>query len=77
MRFSSEQIREQMEEAESLPMLLVEARDYLRLLEREQSLPESLLQERWAEICRDYRRLHTYRQTEDEYSLWCKSCLAQ
>lgn len=66
MEFSNQQIRERIEEAESLPFLLLEATDYLRLFYQEQSLPESQLQERLAEIYRDYRRSRTYWQTEDE-----------
>jgi nitric-oxide synthase, bacterial len=46
MKLSNDQIREQIAEAESLPTLLLEAIDYLRLLYQEQSLPESQLQQR-------------------------------
>jgi nitric-oxide synthase, bacterial len=66
MKLSNDQIREQIAEAESLPTLLLEAIDYLRLLYQEQSLPESQLQERLAEIYHDYRRSRTYWQAEDE-----------
>ncbi|MBD2065966.1 nitric oxide synthase oxygenase, partial [Leptolyngbya sp. FACHB-671] len=66
MKLSRNQIREQIAETESLPTLLLEAIDYLRLLSQEQSLPESKLQERFAEIYRDYQRSHTYQQTEEE-----------
>lgn len=61
-----EQIREQMDDAESLSTLLLEAIDYLRLLYQEQSLPASQYQERLQEIYREYRRSHTYWQTEEE-----------
>lgn len=66
MELSPKQIRERIEDAESLPMLLLEASDYLRLFYQEQSLPEDRLQERLVEICRDYRRSRTYWQSEDE-----------
>jgi nitric-oxide synthase, bacterial len=66
MELNSKQIRERIEEAESLPTPLLEAIDYLRLFYREQSLPEASLQERLVEIYQDYRRSHTYWQTEDE-----------
>jgi nitric-oxide synthase, bacterial len=80
MELNSEQIREQIAEVKSLPTLLLEAIDYLRLLYQEQSLPESQLQERLAEIYRNYRRAalqipqgsHTYWQTEDELSYGAK-----
>jgi nitric-oxide synthase len=58
--------REQIEEAATIPPLLLEAVNYLRLLYREQSLPESQLQKRLAEIYQDYQRSQTYWQTEDE-----------
>jgi hypothetical protein len=41
IELSNEQIREQMEDAKSLPILLLEAINYLRLFYQEQSLPES------------------------------------
>jgi len=66
MELSNKQIRERIEDAESLPMLLLEAIDYLRLFYQEQSLPEAQLQERLVEIYHDYRRSGTYWQTEDE-----------
>jgi nitric-oxide synthase, bacterial len=66
MELNSKQIRERIEDAESLPTLLLEAIDYIRLFYREQSLPETQLQERFIEIHQDYRRSHTYWQTEDE-----------
>jgi nitric-oxide synthase, bacterial len=66
MKLSNNQIREQIAEAETLPILLLDAIDYLRLLSQEQSLPEVQSQERLADIYRDYRRSHTYWQTEDE-----------
>ncbi len=66
MELSSKQIHERIEDAESLPTLLLEAIDYLRLLHQEQSLPEAQLQERLAEIYRDYGRSRTYWQTQDE-----------
>jgi nitric-oxide synthase len=55
MKLSNKQIRERIEDAESLPMLLLEAIDYLRLFYQEQSLPEAQLQERLVEIYHDYR----------------------
>lgn len=64
--------REQIEEAESLPMLLLEATDYLRLLYQEQSLPASQLQNRLAEIYQDYWRSHRYWQTKDELTYGAK-----
>ncbi|KAM3110385.1 nitric oxide synthase oxygenase [Phormidesmis sp. 146-33] len=64
--------REQLELAESLPTLLLEAIDYLRLLHQERSLPESQLQERLAEIYADYRRSRTYWQTEAELNYGAK-----
>ncbi|WP_250123472.1 nitric oxide synthase oxygenase [Chroococcidiopsis sp. CCMEE 29] len=66
MKLSNKQIRERIEDAQSLPMLLLEAKDYLRLFYQEQSLPEAQLQERLVEIYHDYRRSRTYWQTEDE-----------
>lgn len=66
MELDNKQIREQIAEAESLPFLLLEAIDYLRLFYQEQSLPEAQLQERLAEIYQNYRRSHTYWQTQDE-----------
>jgi nitric-oxide synthase, bacterial len=63
---------ERLEEAESLPTLLLEATDYLRLFYQEQSLPESQLQERLAEIYADYRRSHAYWQTKDELAYGAK-----
>ncbi len=72
MELSSEQIREQMEDAESLPMLLLEAIGYLRLFYQEQSLPASQLQERLAEIYREYRGSRTYWQTEEELTYGAK-----
>lgn len=65
MELSSEQIREQIEDAESLPIVLLEAIDYLRLFYQEQS-PASQLQERLAEIILEYRLQRTYEQTEAE-----------
>jgi len=64
--------REQLEETESLPMLLLEALDYLRLFYQEHSLPASQLQERLAEITLDYRRSRTYWQTEEELAYGAK-----
>ena len=63
---------EQLEEAESLPTLLLDVLDYLRLFYQEQSLPASQLEERLAEIYRDYRRSRTYWQTEDELAYGAK-----
>lgn len=63
---------EQLEAAESLPTLLLEAIDYLRLLDQERSLPESQLQERLSEIYQDYRRSRTYWQTEAELNYGAK-----
>ena len=57
---------ERLQEAESLPTLLLEATDYLRLLYREQSLPASQFENRLAEIYLDYRNSRTYWQTEEE-----------
>lgn len=64
--------REQLEEAESLPNLLLNAIDYLRLMYQEQSLPDSQLQERLQEIYRDYRRSRTYWHTEAELNYGAK-----
>jgi nitric-oxide synthase len=66
MELNNKQIREQIENAEALPILLLEAIDYLRLFYQEQSLPETQLQERIPEIYRDYGQSRTYWQTEDE-----------
>ncbi|MBW4491423.1 MAG: nitric oxide synthase oxygenase [Trichocoleus desertorum ATA4-8-CV12] len=66
MKLNNNQTCEQVAKAESLPTLLLEAIDYLPLLYQEQSLPESQLQERLAEIYREYRRSHTYWQAEEE-----------
>ncbi|MEP0873643.1 nitric oxide synthase oxygenase [Trichocoleus desertorum AS-A10] len=66
MKLNNNQTWEQVAKAESLPTLLLDAIDYLPLLYQEQSLPESQLQERLAEIYREYRRSHTYWQTEKE-----------
>ena len=66
MELSSQQIYEQMDDAESLSTLLLEAIDYLHLLYQEQSLPDSQYQERLAEIHREYRQSRTYWQTEAE-----------
>ena len=66
MKFNTQQIREQIEDAESLPTLLLEAIDYLRLFYQEQSLLEAQLQERLVEITLDYRGSRTYWQTKDE-----------
>ncbi|WP_200892523.1 nitric oxide synthase oxygenase [Aliterella atlantica] len=72
MELSNEQIRAQMEDAESLPMLLLEANEYLQLFCQEQSLPESYLQERLAEITCDYRKSRIYWQTEQELAYGAK-----
>ena len=66
MKLSNNQIREQIEETESLPTLLLDAIDYLRLFYQEQSLPETQLEERLVEIDHNYRRSQTYWQTEEE-----------
>lgn len=66
MELSNQQIRERIKDAESLPILLLEAIDYLRLFQQEQPLPEAQLQERLAEIYCDYRRSRTYWQAENE-----------
>jgi len=66
MELTNQQIHDQIADPETLPFLLLEAIDYLRLLYQEQSLPEAQLQERMVEICRNYRRSRTYWQTEDE-----------
>lgn len=50
----------------SLPILLLEAIDYIRLFYREQLLPEAQLQERLVKIYQDYRRSRTYWQSEEE-----------
>lgn len=71
MELSNEQIREQMEDAESLPIVLLEAIDYLRLFYQEQS-PGLQLQERLAEITLEYRRSRTYEQTEEELNYGAK-----
>ena len=49
-----------LEQTGSLPLLLPEAIDYLRLFYQEQSLSDTQLQERSLEIERDYWQLHTY-----------------
>lgn len=72
MKSAASRYKEQMDDAESQPILLLEALDYLRLFYQEQSLPESQLQERLAEIYRDYRRSRTYWQTEDELAYGAK-----
>ena len=66
MELNGIQSHAQIEAAKSLPIPLLEASDYLQLLHREQSLPESQLQQRLVEIYRDYRRTNTYWQKEDE-----------
>lgn len=66
MKLNRKHYREQIEDAESLPIPLLEANDYLRLFYQEQSLPETQLQERLDEIYRDYRRSRTYWQSKDE-----------
>jgi nitric-oxide synthase, bacterial len=66
MKLSNHQIREQIAEAESLPTLLLDAIEYLRLFYQEQSLPETQMQERLTEIYHDYQRSQTYWQTKDE-----------
>ncbi len=66
MQLNNKHYREQIEEAESLPTLLLEANDYLRLFYQEHSLPQTQLQERLAEIALDYRKLRTYWQSKDE-----------
>lgn len=65
--------REQLEEAESLPTLLLDAIDYLRLFYQEQSLSEAQFQERLSEVYRDYRRSRTYWQTEEELNYGAKA----
>ena len=55
MKSAASRYNEQMDDAESQPIVLLEALDYLRLFYQEQLLPESQLQERLAEIYRDYR----------------------
>ncbi len=65
-------VREQIEEAESLPTLLLDAIDYLRLFYQEQSLPASQFQERLSEMTLDYRRARTYWQTEEELNYGAK-----
>jgi nitric-oxide synthase, bacterial len=63
---------EQLEEVEFLPTTLLEANDYLRLFYREQSLPESHLRERLAQITCDYRHSRTYWHTKDELTYGAK-----
>ena len=72
MELNCKQIHAQIEDVESLPLPLLEASDYLRLLYRERSMPESQLQQRLVEICCDYRRSHTYWHTEDELTYGAK-----
>jgi nitric-oxide synthase, bacterial len=72
MKLSNHQIREQIAEAESLPTLLLEAIEYLRLFYQEQSLPETQMQERLTEIYHDYQRSQTYWQTKDELAYGAK-----
>jgi nitric-oxide synthase len=72
MELNIQQIREQIGDPESLPTSLLEAIDYLQLLYQEQSLPETQLQERLAEIYREYCRSHTYWQTQDELTYGAK-----
>lgn len=45
MELNRKHYYEQIEDAESLPILLLEANDYLRLFYQEQSLPKAQLQE--------------------------------
>jgi nitric-oxide synthase len=66
MELNRKHYREQIEEAESLPIPLLEANDYLRLFYQEQSLLETQLQERLDEITLDYRESRTYWQSKDE-----------
>jgi nitric-oxide synthase, bacterial len=66
MKLSKNQIHEQIEDAESLPDLLLEAIDYLQLFYQKQSRPESQLQERLDEIYCEYRQSRTYWHTQDE-----------
>ena len=67
MELSHQQLREQIQDAELLPILLLEASDYLHLFYGEKLLPAAQLQERLAVVYREYyRRSHTYWQTEDE-----------
>jgi nitric-oxide synthase, bacterial len=66
MKLSRNQIRDQIEDAESLPALLLEAIEYLRLFYQEQSFSELQLRERLDEIYCDYRRSRTYWHTQDE-----------
>ena len=78
MKPNRKHYREQTENAESLPMLLLEAIDYLQLFYQEQSLPEAQLQKRLVEIALDYRKSRTYWQSEEELIYgaklaWCNS----
>jgi nitric-oxide synthase, bacterial len=72
MELSSHNVRERMDKAESLPTLLLEAIDYLRLLYQEQSLSAFQYEERLAEIYREYRQSGTYWQTETELTYGAK-----
>lgn len=72
MELNIQQICEQIEKAESLPIFLLEAIDYLRLMYQEQALPETQLQERLVEICREYQRSHIYWQTQEELTYGAK-----
>ena len=64
--------REQMEEAESLPLLLLEANEYLRMFYEEQQLPEPQLQERFSEIHQEYCCSRTYWQNYEELAYGAK-----
>lgn len=66
MKLTNKQIRDRIEEAESLPYLLLEAIDYLRLIYQQQLLSEAQLQQRLDKIYLDYRRSHTYEQAKSE-----------
>ncbi len=64
--------QEQIEEAESLPLLPLEAIDYLRTFHREQQMPEPQFQERFSEIYQEYRCWRTYWQSYEELAYGAK-----
>jgi nitric-oxide synthase, bacterial len=72
MEFSIQQILKRLDDTESLPILLLEAIDYLRLLYQERSLPETQLHERLVKIYREYQRSQTYWQTQEELTYGAK-----
>ena len=80
MKLTQTQIRERIEEIESLPSLLLEATDYLRLFYQEQALPETQLRQRLDNIHCEYGRSslggaapsRTYWQTTEELTYGAK-----